>query len=72
MDRSGAGCALGGDGVRGAHQFLPREHEGTLLCTYDLTRMPAYLVADVLATHEHAIINGGAAAIRITCRQTSI
>jgi hypothetical protein len=30
----------------------------TLLCLYDLSRMPAFLVADVLATHEYAIMNG--------------
>lgn len=32
--------------------------ECTLLCLYDLTRIPAYLVTDVLATHEYAIMNG--------------
>ena len=30
----------------------------TMLCLYDLSRMPAFLVADVLATHEYAIMNG--------------
>ena len=32
--------------------------ECTLLCLYDLARMPAYLVTDVMATHEYAILNG--------------
>lgn len=31
--------------------------ECTLLCVYDLANLPAYLVADVLATHEYAIMN---------------
>ena len=32
--------------------------ECTLLCLYDLARMPVYLVTDVMATHEYAILNG--------------
>lgn len=32
--------------------------ECTMLCLYDLHRLPAFLVADVLATHEYAIMNG--------------
>jgi len=39
------------------NSLLPGNH-CTLLCLYDLTRIPAYLVADVLATHEYAIMNG--------------
>lgn len=34
------------------------QHDCTLLCAYDVTRFSGRLIADVLATHSHVIING--------------
>lgn len=39
------------------NEFLP-DFECTLLCVYDLARIPTALLTDILATHPSAIING--------------
>ena len=39
------------------NDFVPT-FECTLLCVYDLTSTPAAMVADILATHPDAIVNG--------------
>jgi hypothetical protein len=33
-------------------------HDCTLLCAYDVNRFSGRIIADVLATHSHVIING--------------
>lgn len=37
---------------------LACHHDCTLLCAYDVTRFSGRVIADVLATHSHVIING--------------
>lgn len=39
------------------NELLPG-HECTMLCVYDLAHTPSSLVADILATHPYAVING--------------
>ena len=33
-------------------------HDCTLLCAYDITRFSGRVIADVLATHSHVLLNG--------------
>jgi hypothetical protein len=39
------------------NQLAP-QHDCTLLCAYDINRFSGRVIADVLATHSHVIING--------------
>lgn len=38
--------------------LLACDHDCTLLCAYDVNRFSGRVIADVLATHSHVIING--------------
>lgn len=38
--------------------LLATHHDCTLLCAYDVNRFSGRVIADVLATHSHVIING--------------
>ncbi|MEJ6022022.1 MEDS domain-containing protein [Ramlibacter sp. PS4R-6] len=38
--------------------LLASHHDCTLLCAYDVNRFSGRVIADVLATHSHVIING--------------
>ena len=38
--------------------LLAANHDCTLLCAYDINRFSGRVIADVLATHSHVIING--------------